>query len=499
MTSENDNELSTIDGSVSMQALTCPLCEFSTVKNQTLQDHVYNLHPDILQTPKKETKVFKSSVSVSLNNGASSSSDVPGGCNSTSKATDPVVSSYTTCPFCDEFFASNTIEDHVETHMLALEESIHTRGHVNGDVLAHKVDDCAIAAQLEMEELRKIEDEKLSQKKVEELYFKMLQDQYHMNPKDKHSFASRTVKNLDTAVGRKQISVVDMYKKKFDMLEQLDQGLDDNSTGTQDVVKKLKPHLVTSPNTKFILVTEVCHYGSGFEGPGWSCGYRNAQMMFSSLLKLPRFSEIVKKVTTGVPSIPCVQELIEKAWSFGFDPRGRAQLDGKLVGTRKWIGATEIFTLFASLGFHCRIVDCTKYSDPHKKCHPALQKWVYQYFCTANPNSSQSQSSPFPILYLQHEGHSRSIAGIKYDTRTKLPTHYLILDPAKTRGKVASSLPSNAPSSSGKKGTSPFTFFMKPCSSFNHEQYQVVAIVGIADTSRFNRQKDIDTLGEKIS
>lgn len=282
------------------------------------------------------------------------------------------------------------------------------------------------------------------------------------------------------------------------MLEKLEEGLDDNSTCTQEVVKKLQPQLPTSTDSGYILVTEVDHYGAGYEGPGWSCGYRNTQMLFSSLIKLPRFSELVKKVTNGVPSIPCIQGLIEKAWEMGFDPRGRIQLDGKLVGTRKWIGATEVFTLFASLGFHCRIVDCTRYSDPRRKCHPALDRWVYQYF--NDTSTSNTEQSPFPILYLQHEGHSRSIAGVKYYKGTNLPSHYVVLDPAKTRGKVESCFPSRtSASSSSGSSKSNCSFFLKPCSSFNHKQYQVVAIVGVADQARFNRQKDIDTLGEKIS
>ena len=220
-------------------------------------------------------------------------------------------------------------------------------------------------------------------------------------------------------------------------------------------------------------------------------------MMFSSLIKLTRFNQLITKVTTAVPSIPCIQSMIEKAWEAGFDPRGRVQLDGKLVGTRKWIGATEVFTLFASLGFHCRIMDCTKYSDVQRRCHPALDNWVHQYFNTASHHQQQTQS-PFPILYLQHEGHSRSIAGLKYDRRTNTPTHYVILDPAKTRGQVEGFFPTSK-NQSGSSSRSAVNFFVKPCTSFNHQQYQVVAVVGVADEARFNRQKDIDTLGEKIS
>jgi len=58
-----------------------------------------------------------------------------------------------------------------------------------------------------------------------------------------------------------------------------------------------------------------------------------------------------------LPSIPRLQEMIEYAWSCGFDQRGREQLGGALSNTRKWIGATEAFVLLSSLGLHCKIID----------------------------------------------------------------------------------------------------------------------------------------------
>jgi len=51
-----------------------------------------------------------------------------------------------------------------------------------------------------------------------------------------------------------------------------------------------------------------------------------------------------------MPSVYMLQQLIERAWSAGFDEAGRRQLGGKLVGTRKWIGATEIYALLTFLG-----------------------------------------------------------------------------------------------------------------------------------------------------
>lgn len=50
---------------------------------------------------------------------------------------------------------------------------------------------------------------------------------------------------------------------------------------------------------------------------------------------------IFSKETNGVdPGIRRIQGWIEEAWAAGYDIEGRDQLKGKLLGTRKWIGAT---------------------------------------------------------------------------------------------------------------------------------------------------------------
>jgi len=51
-----------------------------------------------------------------------------------------------------------------------------------------------------------------------------------------------------------------------------------------------------------------------------------------------------------MPSVYRLQQLIENAWSAGFDETGCRQLDGQLVGTRRWIGATEIYAVLSFLG-----------------------------------------------------------------------------------------------------------------------------------------------------
>lgn len=82
--------------------------------------------------------------------------------------------------------------------------------------------------------------------------------------------------------------------------------------------------------------------------------------MLSALYREKRYADLLVKSklihpkSTGrvlMPSISKLQETIEKAWSLGFDERGRDQLGGRVCNTRKWIGATEIVSFLSSLRF----------------------------------------------------------------------------------------------------------------------------------------------------
>lgn len=110
------------------------------------------------------------------------------------------------------------------------------------------------------------------------------------------------------------------------------------------------------------MCSTVDHYGSTYGDKGWGCGYRNMQMLISSLLQHTGYNELVYRawssgcssstdnpLRSSMPSISRLQRMIEWAWAQGFDVQGAEQLGGKLVNTRKWIGATEVVTLLSSL------------------------------------------------------------------------------------------------------------------------------------------------------
>lgn len=77
----------------------------------------------------------------------------------------------------------------------------------------------------------------------------------------------------------------------------------------------------------------------GREDEGFGCGFRNIQNIVASLVYEPEFRRACGFHCT--PNISQIQADIESAWAAGFDPAGAAQLDGRLLGTTKWIGATE--------------------------------------------------------------------------------------------------------------------------------------------------------------
>jgi hypothetical protein len=50
------------------------------------------------------------------------------------------------------------------------------------------------------------------------------------------------------------------------------------------------------------------------------------------------------------PGVRRVQGWIEEAWGAGYDREGCGQLRGKVLGTRKWIGTSDLYSMFSYLG-----------------------------------------------------------------------------------------------------------------------------------------------------
>jgi hypothetical protein len=97
------------------------------------------------------------------------------------------------------------------------------------------------------------------------------------------------------------------------------------------------------------------HMSSTWLDQGWACGYKNFQMLLSSLRHDPQYSmhlfghDATNLTNRDIPSVSYLQKLIENAWKAGFDSDGREQLNGRLTDSTKWIGPTEVMACLANL------------------------------------------------------------------------------------------------------------------------------------------------------
>jgi hypothetical protein len=93
---------------------------------------------------------------------------------------------------------------------------------------------------------------------------------------------------------------------------------------------------------------------------------------------------------------------------------GAAQLDHHVFKTRKWIGTTEVYTLLAYLGIRSTIIDFHQPGPQH--LHNELMDWIQSYFMDSTTHKKSTKTvciTNRPPLYLQHQGHSRTVVGIE--------------------------------------------------------------------------------------
>lgn len=78
----------------------------------------------------------------------------------------------------------------------------------------------------------------------------------------------------------------------------------------------------------------------------WSCGYRNLQMLLSSMM--PSLLSIFPR---GVPCIEEIQRTMEVLWSKGYDIRNAEHHKYSLVGKKTWIGTVEVWCVCVPSSF----------------------------------------------------------------------------------------------------------------------------------------------------
>jgi hypothetical protein len=239
-----------------------------------------------------------------------------------------------------------------------------------------------------------------------------------------------------------------------------------------DIIPGLQRALQASLISEF---SALCHPGtsnfsSEFKTLTWGCGYNNAQVLLS-YLKEASPKDFKNSFGDDVPSIRRIQTLIEEGWGKGISlcslsspacrnrpgwRRATAEIPRyaisfsylTIVGTRKWIGTTEIYTLMTSAGFRlpsltllnsyrrCLVHDFDFRSPPYSA---SLVRYVEDYFkCSPSTPRENSNSScnvtNRPPLYFQHQGHSRTIVGIEHTKSKK--ANLILFDPNRKPSSV---------------------------------------------------------------
>ncbi|XP_030012827.1 zinc finger-containing ubiquitin peptidase 1 [Sphaeramia orbicularis] len=384
------------------------------------------------------------------------------------------------CPLCSVVCSNSfSLQEHVELH-LDHGASVKCAGSPDSDL--------KLARRLHEEEEQRRKEEEAQQEREE---FKKLQRQFGLDGSG--GYRRQMERTMERAVARGLMNPAEFHSQRAEMMESLASGVDDGRTRAQGVLRALYEYYQTEARdcVHVWLSSETDHYCSSAGDKGWGCGYRNFQMLLSSLLKAEAYAPVFSGKT--VPSIPRVQSMIEEAWNEGLDPRGASHFNQRLQGTRAWIGATEIYSLLTSLGISARIIDFHQPTGPGDT-HPRLFEWVKQYYC----QSTRSNRIPprliqtsLPPLYLQHQGHSRSVVGL--EQRKNGTLCLLILDPGSSLSDTRKLLSRDTVSTAVRH-------IRKFPGNLKHKQYQVVAVQGVlsAEDKRISISNSRTLCAERI-
>jgi len=144
-----------------------------------------------------------------------------------------------------------------------------------------------------------------------------------------------------------------------------------------------------------VVCQHVKHYQQQGQGRRYTCGYRNAQMMISHLLHHDTYRTCLFNGSGVVPSLSALQQALETAWQAGFDTLGAAQLNHRVVGTDKWIGASDVAALLRHQGVRAELIDFPS-ATPEQ-----VGQWLWEHFCRHSYGSDAVSQARCPPLLLQ--------------------------------------------------------------------------------------------------
>ncbi|XP_014236759.1 zinc finger with UFM1-specific peptidase domain protein-like isoform X1 [Trichogramma pretiosum] len=471
-----------------LPAQECPMCPYSSDSPEKLQEHVNRQHFDLISpsitpgSPETHNSTFNCPFCVTSFSNSSDlelhvnfeHKDILSPAKGSSEAAKSAVET-PSCPVCLSTAFKNSIE--LQSH---IEEHFSKKPSPSPLITPDASADRQLARDMERreKEVRRLREQR---------EFAMLQAQYGMD--NQGNFREQSVTYMQRAVYAGEMSVADYYEKQIELRVAETCGIDDGSSCTRALVPKIKLLSSSCGNVmNTYMCTAVDHYAVSYGDKGWGCGYRNLQMMFSSLLQHTGYNELLYRAwssqadgssssenppRSSIPSISKIQKMIEWAWAQGFDIQGAEQLGGKLVNTRKWIGATEVVTLLSSLRIKCQLMDFHRPTSPNGS-HPEMFKWLLNYF--------QKEEDFKPPLYLQHQGHSRTVIGVEQLRNGTI--FALVLDPSHSKSQMA-------PFNNTGTANSAMRLVRTSIAAMKAKQYQIVAVVGTMDTEMEYQQSKV--------
>uniref|UniRef100_A0A6I8N7F5 Zinc finger-containing ubiquitin peptidase 1 n=1 Tax=Ornithorhynchus anatinus TaxID=9258 RepID=A0A6I8N7F5_ORNAN len=189
------------------------------------------------------------------------------------------------CPVCRLVCTNYQIlQEHVDLH---IEESSFAEG---GD-RERCSSDLKLAQQLQEEEDRQRKSEE-SRQEMEE--FQKLKRQYGLD--NSGGYKQQQLRNMEVEVGRGRMQPLEFHKRKAEMMESLAFGFDDGKTRTSGIIEALHRYYQNDLRDvrRVWLSVEVDHFHSSLGDKGWGCGYRNFQMLLSSLLRNEAYKDCLK-------------------------------------------------------------------------------------------------------------------------------------------------------------------------------------------------------------
>ncbi|CAF1112538.1 unnamed protein product [Rotaria sordida] len=387
------------------------------------------------------------------------------------------------CPLCNEIFYDplvlqihvNEDHDHLSVHRTTAttttaSDSLHAQELERRERMKNQYQQQAIS-ETSYEQLQEGEDARIARMLQEEENAQSFEDFQNRYGGSKRTFTERARWNLDKVYKKKFISQkqYEEYKNKLDeMIAQPIERLESRSAGIIPMLSRLPMGNVMDRR----LCQPGCdHVSATWLDQGWACGYKNFQMLLSSLRHDPQYSmhlfghEATNQTNRDIPSVSYLQKLVETAWTAGFDSEGREQFNKHLTNSTKWIGPTEIMACLAYFNIKTELFDFHQPKTIDKSiAYKYLFEWVRKYF----QQQPENRNNIIHPLYLQHEGHSRTIVG--YEQFRDGNIRLLIFDPSTSKCNIEKFC---------KNPSREAYIFRRNLHSFQKPVYQILVVRGL--------------------